>query len=64
MAWPRDYHTSEVSQTERDKYCITYMWNLKKKKRYKWTYLQNRNRLTDIENNRMVTKGEIGEGIN
>ena len=64
MAWPRDYHTSEVSQTERDKYCITYMWNLKKKKRYKWTYLQNRNRLTDIENKRMVTKGEIGEGIN
>ena len=29
-----------------------------KTKRYKWTYLQNRNRLTDIENNPMVTKGE------
>ena len=63
MAWPRDYHTSEVSQTERDKYFINYMWNLKKK-RYKWTYLQNRNRLTDIENKPMVTKGERGEGIN
>ena len=34
---------------------ITYMWNLKK---YKWTYLHNRNRLTDIENKLMVTNGE------
>ena len=37
---------------------ITYMWNLKK-----WdncTYLQNRNRPTDIENKLMVTKGESG----
>ena len=54
---------SEVSQTEKDKYHITYMWNLKKKK-YKRTYLQNRNRLTDTENKFMVTKGERwwGEG--
>ena len=28
----------------------------------KWTYLQNRNRPTDIENKLMVTKGERGEG--
>ena len=28
----------------------------------KWTYLQNRNRLTDIEDKLMVTKGERGEG--
>ena len=28
----------------------------------KWTYLQNRNRLTDIEDKFMVTKGERGEG--
>ena len=34
------------------------MWNLKK--RYERTYLQNRNRLTDIENKLMVTKGEGG----
>ena len=27
-----------------------------------WTYLQSRDRLTDIENNLMVTKGESGEG--
>ena len=32
------------------------MWNLKKG--YKWTYLQNRNRLTDFENKLLVTKGE------
>ena len=32
------------------------------KKWYKWTYLQNRNRLTDIENKLMVTKGETYRG--
>ena len=55
---------SEVSQTEKNKYHdITYMWNLKKW--YKWTYLQNRNRLTDFKNKLMVTKGErLGGGIN
>ena len=26
---------TEVSQTEKDKYNITYRWDLKKKKRYK-----------------------------
>ena len=29
---------------------------------YKWTYLQNRNRLTDFENKLMVTKGQLGWG--
>ena len=42
-------------------YDVTYMWNPKRK--YKWNDLQNRNRLTDIENKFMVTKGE-GGGIN
>ena len=37
----------------------TYMWNLKKW--YKWTYFQNRNRVTEIGNKFMVTKGEVGE---
>ena len=32
----------------------------KKKKRYKWTYLQNRNRVTDVENKFRVSKGERG----
>ena len=34
------------------------MWNLKKKKRHKSTYMQNRNRLTAFENKFMVTKGD------
>ena len=38
------------------------MWNLKKRKQYKCTYLQKRNRLTDTENKFMVTKGERGWG--
>ena len=29
----------------------------------KWTYLQNRNRLTDIENKLLLTKGEKGWGL-
>ena len=41
------------------------MWNLKKKKKkgYKRTYLQNRNRLTDFEK-LMVTEGRdrLGKG--
>ena len=50
---------SEISQIGKHKY-ITYMWNLKKKKktRSKRTYLQNKNRLTDIENKLMDTKEE------
>ena len=48
-----------LSQPDKDN--ITYMWNLKKKW-YKWTYLQNRNRPSDIENKLMVNKGEGEEG--
>ena len=49
MDGPRDDHT-KGSKSDRERqisYDITYMWNLKKG--YKRTYLQNRNRLTDIE---------------
>ena len=35
---------------------ITHIWNLKKL--YKWTYLRNRNRLTDRESNLLVIKVE------
>ena len=42
-------------------YGIIYTWKLKTW--YKRTYLQNRNRLTDIENKLMVIKGESGGGI-
>ena len=53
---------SEVSQAEKDKYHISLVCGIKKW--YKWTYLQNRNRLTDIENKLVVTKGKRGAGIN
>ena len=54
---------SDISQRQIP-YDITYMRSLKKKW-YKWTYLQNRNRLTDFENKFMVTKGErLRGGIN
>ena len=45
---------SEVVRERQLSYVIIYMWNLKRW--YKWTYLQNRNRLIDIENKLMVTK--------
>ena len=52
---------SEVNQTEKDIYHnIAYMWS--KKKLYKWTYLQNRNRVMDVENKHAATKGEKMEG--
>ena len=56
MDGPRDYHTkwSKWDRERQVSYDITYMWNLKKW--YKWTYLQNRNRLTDLENELIVTK--------
>ena len=44
---------------EREKqisYINPYMWNLEKW--YRWSYLQSRNRDTDVENKHMDTKGE------
>ena len=35
-----------------------------KKKWHKWTYLQNRNRIIEVENKFKVTKEEEGGGIN
>ena len=63
MDRPRDSHT-EWSMSDRERqisYDITYRANLKKW--YKWTYLQNRNRVTDVENKRMVTRGKVGWGM-
>ena len=57
MDGPRDYHT-KWSQTKTN--IIWYHFYVKSKKWYKWTHLQNRNILTDIENKLMVTKGERG----
>ena len=47
MDGPRDYHTKwsiyhTKSDRERQISHTAYMWNLKKEKKYKWTYLQNR----------------------
>ena len=63
----RGYHTKQ-SKSERERqipYDITYIWNLKydtkiyKMKIYK--NLQNRNRLTNLENRLVVAKAE-GDG--
>ena len=52
-----------LSKSERKRQISWYSLYLEcKKKWYKWTYKQNRNRPTDIENKRMVTKGEGEEG--
>ena len=55
---------SKVSQTEKKEisYNIPYMQNLKKKKnRYERTYLQNKSKLTDLENEFTVTLGKDRE---
>ena len=62
MDGPRDCHT-EWSKSDGEGqilYDITYMWNVKKW--YRWTYLQTKNRVTDVENNLMFTEGKGGEG--
>ena len=57
MDGPRDCHT-EWSKSDRERqisYAIAYIWNIKKG--YKWTYLQNNNRVTDVKYKLMVTGG-------
>ena len=52
---------TEWSKSDREgkiSYDIPY-WRSNKRK-YKWTYLQNRNRLTDLENKHIVVRA--GEG--
>ena len=60
MDRPRNYH----SKTDRQRQIscdITYMWNLKCDT---FTYLQTRNRFTDIENTLVVAKRDRGtEGM-
>ena len=55
---------SKISQTEKNKYMQSlYVDSKRKKKLHKWTYLQNRKRLTDTENKLMITKRKReGEG--
>ena len=57
MDGPRDCQT-EGSKSDRERqisYDTAYMWNLKQG--YKWIYLQNRNRVTHVENKLIVTRG-------
>ena len=61
MEGPRDYHT-KWSKPERRTNTIWHHLCVESKIRHKWTYLQNRNRLTDIENRLVVAKGEGGGG--
>ena len=63
MDGPRDCHT-EWDKSDRERlisYDISYMWDVKKKW-YQWSYLQNRNWVTDVENKLMLTKVKRGEG--
>ena len=48
-----------ILKSESKRYDITCMWNLKKKA-YKSTYLQNKNKTIDIEKKLTVTKDERG----
>ena len=52
----------EVRQKEKDKYTTWYHSYVESKKLYKLPYLQNGDRLTDIENKLIVTIKERGEG--
>ena len=65
MNGTRDYHT-KWNKSEKDNTICYHLFveSKNKQNRYKWTYLQNRNRLTDIENNLLVTKGDEGGGTN
>ena len=57
----RDCHT-EWNKSKKDIWHPSYV--VSKKKWYKWTHLQNRNRLTDLENELMLPRGEgLGEGM-
>jgi len=54
---PRDW-CKEWGKSEREKqilYINAYMWNLEKW--YRWFYLQNRNRETDVENKHGYQRG-------
>ena len=63
MDGPRDSHT-EWSKSDRERYHLVSLICGIFKKGYKWTYLQNWNRVTDVENKLMVTLGKGGGGIN
>ena len=59
MDTPRDYHM-KWSRSERKTKTMCYYLYVKSKVRHKWTYQQNRDRLTDIKNRLVAAKGEWG----
>ena len=54
---------SEISQSKKDKYDFTHMWNLRNKQAKGKKREKPRNRLLTIENKLMVIIGEVGRGI-
>ena len=62
MDEPRDYHTkcNELNRERQISHDITYTWNLKNM--IKRTYLQNRERFTDLESRFVVAWGGEREG--
>ena len=61
MGRPRKYHT-KWSKSDKHKYHMVLFMNLKNG--IKISYLQNKNRRTEIENKLMFTQGEREAGIN
>ena len=68
MDGPRRYYVSEISQTEKDKYCMTSLACGIYKTKQKPQTKQNRNRLIDIRSKLVVAgagrgwrAGKIGE---
>ena len=59
MSGTRDYYTMG-SKIKTNIWYQLYMES--EKKCYKWAYLENRNRLIDIENKLIATKGKRGGG--
>ena len=55
---------SDISQKEKNQisYINTYMWNLEE--RYRWAYLQGKDRDTDIEKGLVDTAGKREGGMN
>ena len=61
MDGPTGYHTKWTKKEEGN--IIWCHLHGESKNWYKWTYLQNRHRFTDIQNKPMVTKGERKWGV-
>ena len=51
---------SKISQKEKDKYHMIHFY-LEPNIQHKWTYLQKRNKLMDMENRLVIAKGDGGE---